>query len=250
MTGRPESRPCWATQAARAICYACGAAADLATHATDPAVRASAKMREDFLTPLAKGWSTDRAVDICNTGVQIHGGMGFMGETAAAQLYLDARILPIYEGTNGIQAMDLIGRKLSINNGAAAAELMEEARQTAREARETNDPRFVSIADRLEDAIDVLGEATEWMIATMRAEREAALYGATAFLRLAGDVAGGFYLTRSALGQRQTDHGDRAIALARFFAEDTLAGAGGHLGPITMASRLGDAVAVLTGVLD
>jgi alkylation response protein AidB-like acyl-CoA dehydrogenase len=239
-----------ATQAARAICYACGAAADLATHATDPAVRASAKMREDFLTPLAKGWSTDRAVDVCNTGVQIHGGMGFMGETAAAQLYLDARILPIYEGTNGIQAMDLIGRKLSINSGAAAAEFMEEARQTAREARETNDPRFVSIADRLEDAIDVLGEATEWMIATMRAEREAALYGATAFLRLAGDVAGGFYLTRSALGQRQTDHGDRAIALARFFAEDTLASASGHLGPITMASRLGDAVAVLTNVLD
>jgi len=239
-----------ATQAARAICYACGAAADLATHATDPAVRASAKMREDFLTPLAKGWSTDRAVDVCNTGVQIHGGMGFMGETAAAQLYLDARILPIYEGTNGIQAMDLIGRKLSINSGAAAAELMEEARQTAREARETNDPRFVSIADRLEDAIDVLGEATEWMIATMRAERETALYGATAFLRLAGDVAGGFYLTRSALGQRQTDHGDRAIALARFFAEDTLASASGHLGPITMASRLGDAVAVLTNVLD
>ncbi len=239
-----------ATQAARAICYACGAAADLATHATDPAVRASAKMREDFLTPLAKGWSTDRAVDVCNTGVQIHGGMGFMGETAAAQLYLDARILPIYEGTNGIQAMDLIGRKLSMNNGAAAAELMEEARQTAREARETNDPRFVSIADRLEDAIDVLGEATEWMIAKMRTERETALYGATAFLRLAGDVAGGFYLTRSALGQRQTDHGDRAIALARFFAEDTLAGASGHLGPITMASRLGDAVAVLTSVLD
>ena len=106
-----------------AICYACGAAADLAEHAADPAVRHAAKLREDLLTPLAKAWSTDRAVDVTNTGVQIHGGMGFMGETAAAQFYLDARITPIYEGTNGIQAIDLVGRKLAMNNGAAMAAL-------------------------------------------------------------------------------------------------------------------------------
>ena len=234
-----------ATQAARSICYACGAAAELAKNATDPTVREAAKMREDFLTPLAKAWSTDRAVDISSAGVQVYGGMGFMAETAAAQLYLDARILPIYEGTNGIQAIDLVGRKLSMNNGAAPAALMADARATAREARQTNDPRLVSVADRLEGALDVFSEATDWMIATMKSSRTTALYGATAYLRLAGDVAGGFYLTRSAIDQRQNGRGDRAIALARFFAEETLASAGGHLGPITMGSRMGDEDAML-----
>lgn len=235
-----------ATQAARAICYACGAAADLAHHSKDPAVREAAKLREDFLTPLAKGWSTDRAVDVTNTGVQIHGGMGFMGETKAAQLYLDARILPIYEGTNGIQAMDLVGRKLSMNNGAAAASLIAEARSCAREARDTNDPRFVALADRLDGALDVFGEATDWMLAAMKNTREAALYGATAYLRLAGDVAGGFYLTRSAIDQRGGEREERAYALARFFAEDTLAGASGHIGSITMGASLAEDLALLT----
>ena len=149
------------------------------------------------------------------------------------------------EGTNGIQAIDLVGRKLSMNNGAAPAALMKDARATAREARETNDPRLVSVADRLEGALDVFSEATDWMIATMRSNRTTALYGATAYLRLAGDVAGGFYLTRSAIDQRQNSRGDRAIALARFFAEETLASAGGHLGPITMGSRMGDEDAAL-----
>ena len=234
-----------ATQAARAICYACGSAADLAHHSKDPAVREAAKLREDFLTPLAKGWSTDRAVDVTNTGVQIHGGMGFMGETMAAQLYLDARILPIYEGTNGIQAMDLVGRKLSMNNGAAAASLIAEARSCAREARGTNDPRFVTLADRLDGALDVFGEATDWMLAAMKNTREAALYGATAYLRLAGDVAGGFYLTRSAIDQRGGEREARAYALAHFFAEDTLAAAGAHIGPITMGARMTDDLALL-----
>ncbi|MEQ1607465.1 MAG: acyl-CoA dehydrogenase [Hyphomonadaceae bacterium] len=234
-----------ATQAARSICYACGAAAELAKHATDPAIREAAKMREDFLTPLAKAWSTDRAVDVANTGVQIHGGMGFMGETAAAQFYLDARILPIYEGTNGIQAIDLVGRKLSMNGGAAAISLMDDVRASAREARETNDPRFVSIAERLEEAVGVFDQATDWMIAAMKSTRESALYGATAYLKLAGDVAGGFYLTRSALDLRHNGHGERAIALARFFAENTLATAHGLMGPITMAARMGKDAALL-----
>ncbi len=234
-----------ATQAARSICYACGAAAELAKHATDPAVREAAKMREDFLTPLAKAWSTDRAVDVANFGVQIHGGLGFMGETAAAQFYLDARILPIYEGTNGIQAIDLVGRKLSMNNGAAAISLMDEIRASAREARETNDPRFVSIAERLEEAVGVFDQATDWIIAAMKSARESALYGATAYLKLAGDVAGGFYLTRSALELRHKGHGERAIALARFFAENSLAAAHGLMGPITMASRVGKDTALL-----
>ncbi len=130
-------------QAARAICYACGAAADLAEHHPDEAVRKANKAREDLLTPLAKAWSTDRSIEVTNLGVQIHGGMGFMSETAAAQYYLDARITPIYEGTNGIQAMDLVGRKLSGDGGAAMAAMLADVRATAREARATNQPKFV-----------------------------------------------------------------------------------------------------------
>lgn len=221
-----------ATQASRAICYACGAAADIAEHAKDAATREAAKLREDLLTPLAKAWSTDRAVDTANTGVQIHGGMGFMSETSAAQLYLDARITPIYEGTNGIQAIDLVGRKLSMNNGAAMAAMLADIRTTAREARATNEPKLVGIADRLDAAAGALDEATQWMIATMKSARETALSGATAYLRLAGDVVGGHYLTQSAIADR-----GQPLALARFYAEDTLSRAPGSVAAVTSAAE-------------
>jgi alkylation response protein AidB-like acyl-CoA dehydrogenase len=219
-------------QAARAICYACGAAADLAEHANDAAVREAAKLREDLLTPLAKAWSTDRAIDVTNAGVQIHGGMGFMSETSAAQFYLDARITPIYEGTNGIQAIDLVGRKLSMNNGAAMAAMLADIRDTAREARATNEPKLVVIADRLDAAAGALDEATQWMIATMKSARETGLSGASAYLRLAGDVVGGHFLTLSAI----TDRGQR-LALAQFYAEDTLSRSPGSVAAITSASE-------------
>ncbi len=221
-----------ATQAARAICYACGAAADIAEYAKDAATREAAKMREDLLTPLAKAWATDRAVDTANTGVQIHGGMGFMSETSAAQFYLDARITPIYEGTNGIQAIDLVGRKLSMNNGAAMAAMLADIRTTAREARATNEPKLVGIAGRLDAAAGALDEATRWMIATMKSARETALSGATAYLRLAGDVVGGHYLTQSAIADR-----GQPLALARFYAEDTLSRAPGSVAGITSAAE-------------
>jgi 3-(methylthio)propanoyl-CoA dehydrogenase len=224
-------------QASRAICYACGAAADLAEHAADDSVRAAAKLREDLLTPLAKGWSTDRAIETTNAGVQIHGGMGFMAETPAAQFYLDARITPIYEGTNGIQAIDLVGRKLSGNNGAAMAALLIDVRATVREARATNDTGFVAIADRIEAAAGALDEATQWMLAAMKGKRDTALSGATAYLRLAGDVAGGHYLTRSALSARGQLDAAQAFALARFFADDTLSRAPGSVAGITAASE-------------
>jgi 3-(methylthio)propanoyl-CoA dehydrogenase len=219
-------------QAARAICYACGAAADVAEHAMDPVTREGAKRREDLLTPLAKAWSTDRAVEATNTGVQIHGGMGFMGETPAAQLYLDARITPIYEGTNGIQAIDLVGRKLSMDNGAAMADMLADIRNTAREARATNDLKLVAIAERLDAAASALDQATQWMTATMKSARETALSGASAYLKLAGDVVGGHFLTLSAISDRE-----RPLALAHFYAEDTLSRAPGTVAAITSASE-------------
>ena len=220
--------------AARAICYACGVAADLAESATDESVRADAKLREDLLTPIAKAWSTDMGVDVASMGVQVHGGMGFMDETLAAQLYKDARIAPIYEGTNGIQAIDLVGRKLSLDNGAAMVRMIEEIDATARQARETNDPQLVQIAERLEGASAALTEATGWMQETMKTSRETALGGATAYLELAGDVIGGHFLARGALAARDGDTLRRGqqTALAGFFAETVLAEAPGRVAGI------------------
>jgi 3-(methylthio)propanoyl-CoA dehydrogenase len=218
--------------AARAICYACGVSADLA-HASDvPSVRSASKAREDLLTPIAKAWSTDMGVDVASLGVQVHGGMGFMSETLAAQLYRDARIAPIYEGTNGIQAIDLVGRKLAGNGGASMRAMLTEIDDTVRQARSTNDPQFVQLAERLWAASKALAEATDWMLARMKdEEQDKALAGATAYLALAGDVIGGHFLARAALAARQEEPDFRArqMALAGFFAETSLASAPGRV---------------------
>lgn len=223
------------TMAARAICYACGVAADLSDAAEDEATREAARLREELLTPIAKAWSTDTGVEMASLGVQIHGGMGFMNETLAAQLYRDARIAPIYEGTNGIQAIDLVGRKLSMAGGRAMSDMIDEVRETARAARETNDPQLGQIADRLVAAADALGEATDWMKAAMKDEREKGLSGATAYLELAGDVIGGHFLTKGALSARADNSAlrGRMTALAGFFAETSLAEAPGRVSGIT-----------------
>ncbi|MHA7899550.1 MAG: acyl-CoA dehydrogenase [Henriciella sp.] len=221
--------------AARAICYATGVAADMAEHAETAEDRETARLREELLTPIAKAWSTDMGVEVASLGVQVHGGMGFMNETLAAQLYRDARIAPIYEGTNGIQAIDLAGRKLSMADGAAMTAMIAEIEQTARDARETNDPNMVQVADRLVAANAALSEATEWMKRTMKEDREVALSGATAYLALAGDVIGGHFLTKGAIEAR-SESGQirgRMTALAGFFAETALAAAPGAVAGIT-----------------
>jgi len=225
--------------AARAICFATGVAADLALVAETPEARESARLREELLTPIAKAWSTDMGVEVASLGVQVHGGMGFMNDTLAAQLYRDARIAPIYEGTNGIQAIDLVGRKLSMADGAAMEAMLADIEQTAREARETNDPNLVQIADRLIEANQALSEATDWMKRTMREDRDVALAGATAYLALAGDVIGGHFLTKGAVEAR-SESGPmrgRMMALAGFFAETSLAGAPGAVASITQGGQ-------------
>ncbi|MEO1474397.1 MAG: acyl-CoA dehydrogenase, partial [Pseudomonadota bacterium] len=234
--------------AARSICYACGIAADLAESGADEQTREDAKLREDLLTPIAKAWSTDMGVDVASMGVQVHGGMGFMDETLAAQLYKDARIAPIYEGTNGIQAIDLVGRKLSIGDGVAMAQMLDEIDVTARDARATNDPQLVQISERLEAASVALKEATDWMRETMKTDKETALGGATAYLELAGDVIGGHFLTRGAIAARTEDATRRGqqLALAGFFAETALAEAPGRVAGVT---RGGDVVQQYTDTL-
>ncbi|MEZ5938767.1 MAG: acyl-CoA dehydrogenase family protein [Hyphomonadaceae bacterium] len=192
--------------AARAICYACAAAADAGDEA-----------REGLLTPIAKAWSTDAGVDAANLGVQVHGGMGFMNETGAAQTYRDARIGPIYEGTNGIQAMDLVGRKLA-DGGAEMLELLDEARETVKLAQASNHPDLVSAAEGLAPAIEQLAAMTGWLVETNKSDREQVLYAATRYQALAGCVTGAHYLVRIALGTGAD--GDKA--LANYFVQDAL----------------------------
>ena len=126
-------------EAARGLCLATAVYADLARLSANPLDRDTARMREDLLTPLAKAWSTDMAVEVASMGLQIHGGMGFIEETGAAQHYRDARILPIYEGTNGIQAIDLMGRKLAIGKGQAVRELVSDMVTTAAALKSADD---------------------------------------------------------------------------------------------------------------
>jgi len=222
--------------AARAICYACGVNADLAEAGDE-----QAGWREEVLVPIAKAWSTDMGVEVASTGVQVHGGMGFMDQTLAAQLYRDARIAPIYEGTNGIQAIDLAGRKLALADGAAMQLLIDDVAGTARAARSTNETQMVHLAERLEAGHAALVEATGWMRETMASDRDTALSGATAYLKLAGDVIGGHFLVRGVLATRSSDlpvtQRNRAMALAGFFAETALASAPGLLAAITGAGR-------------
>lgn len=227
-------------RAARAICYACGAAADEARLAATSSSRNHARLREDLLTPIAKAWSTDRGVEAANINVQIHGGMGFMQETDAAQLYLDARIMPIYEGTNGIQAIDLVSRKLPRDDGAAMKLMVEEIRAGADDALKSGSRQMTAIGESLLSAAAALEETTEWMVRTISAERETALAGASAYLCLAGDVIGGHYLAQLALAAMEAEGTEdcEAVAIAAFFCADTLSGVGGRSGALVKSARI------------
>jgi alkylation response protein AidB-like acyl-CoA dehydrogenase len=193
--------------AARAICLATGVAADLAKHAGTEETRRRWKGREDLFTPIAKAWSTDIGCEVASMGLQIHGGMGFIEETGAAQHYRDARIAPIYEGTNGIQAMDLVGRKLSQDGGQSARDLIADMKLTLAHL-----PRLYSgkPLERFAAAVEAVEDATIWLLDRKAAADGAAdvLAAADAYLKLLGDVIGGWMLARGALYARdQLDGG-------------------------------------------
>ncbi|MGB1463330.1 MAG: acyl-CoA dehydrogenase, partial [Parvibaculales bacterium] len=211
------------TDAARAICYENGVMADLA-HSTGDA---AAKAKNDLLTPISKAFSTDIANEVAAIGVQIHGGMGFVEETGAAQFLRDARILTIYEGTNGIQAMDLVGRKLG--NGDTIKAYISEMKETAETCRQSNNPVLVDVAEKLTNSIDVLEDTTDWLVA-QRGSLDV-LAGATPYLRLFGLVAGCHYLARGAHAVSQNSiepHFDRRkMASAQFYAHNLLSAVGG-----------------------
>ncbi len=204
------------TAAARAISYSCAHAIDMARVSDGDAAKGWQE-RANLLTPVAKAFSTDVGVEAASLGVQVHGGMGFIEETGAASLYRDARIAPIYEGTNGIQAIDLVTRKLPLSGGDAVAAYVGELRDDVEALRASNNPGFGRSADRIAAALDDLDAATAQMLKWLAdGDQASALAGATPYLRLFGLAAGGAYLARGALAG-----GDAArIGLCRFFAEN------------------------------
>jgi alkylation response protein AidB-like acyl-CoA dehydrogenase len=208
------------TRAARAICYATAVALDRARLSADPAARQAAHERASLLTPAAKAFATDVGCEVASLGLQVHGGMGYVEETGAAQHFRDARITPIYEGTNGIQAIDLVTRKLPLAGGVAIKAYLDELRRTVAAIDANNDPAFGWTGMRLGEAIDSLERATAWLQA--RPGQDAALAGATPYLRLFATAAGGTLLAEEALAATRMPAADPAarIAIARFFAEN------------------------------
>jgi acyl-CoA dehydrogenase len=215
------------TQAARAICLVTAKETDVARRAKDPAQRAAASNRVALLTPIAKAFSTDIGCEVASMGVQVHGGMGFIEETGAAQIYRDARILPIYEGTNGIQAMDLVARKLPLEGGKVAADYIAELAKTVQEVKASNRPEFGRMGERLGEAVAALAEASRWMGGSLEKNPDAAMAGATPYLRLFGLASGGVYLARGALAAARNGGQAQPIAIARFFAENIASAAPG-----------------------
>ena len=212
------------TAAARTICYATAVALDISVRASDAKVRSDAAARAALLTPIAKAFSTDIGNEVASLGVQIHGGMGFIEETGAAQHFRDARIAPIYEGTNGIQSIDLLTRKLGVNGGASVWALLDELSDVVKQVEASNDPAFGTTGAKLRDALAALDRTSHWLLEKLGKAPNEALAGATPYLRLFGSTLGGCMLASQALAAR--DLGDtlgdpkRFVTLARFFAEN------------------------------
>jgi len=218
-------------EAARAICMLTASAIDAVKRGEDVE---RYKRREDFLVPIAKAWSTDRAVEVASAGVQVHGGMGFIEETGAAQYYRDARIAPIYEGTNGIQAADLVGRKLG-HDGTAVKELADDIKVFMNSNLPTD---FKVDCEVLEAALTAFSAATDHLLAQKASAPLDVAAAATTYLTLCGDVIGGWLLLKGAVAaHNQMETGDTAwltdrIKLMRVFFAQVLSHASAHLAAI------------------
>lgn len=228
------------TQVARAICYACAHAIDMTNIADDDEGRTFWNERAGLLTPIAKALSTDFGVEVASLGVQIHGGMGYIEETGAAQHLRDARIAPIYEGTNGIQSIDLVMRKLPLSGGTQINGFIAELKVIADEVAASNRPEFGATADRLNASIRDLEEATDFMLSAQAEGRIAdALSGATPYLRVAGLSLGGALLAKGALrsvSEPAARLAERTL-LARSFCETVLGETAGLKSDIVLSAE-------------
>jgi 3-(methylthio)propanoyl-CoA dehydrogenase len=228
------------TEAARALAYAGAAAADHGYHAADQAVRSQQQGVYEFLVPIIKGWSTELSVEVASLGVQVHGGMGFIEETGAAQYYRDARILPIYEGTTAIQANDLIGRKTLRDGGATARSILEQVAATVASLQARTEPAAEAMAKHLARGHDALENVVAFVLANFKSDPNAVFAGSVPYLKLAGIVLGGWQMARALLVALEKQAEDRAfytakIATAHFYADHVLSQASGLEASITSA---------------
>ncbi len=217
-------------EASRALSYVTAAAFDGAHHHPDEATRNAHQAFYEFMVPIVKGWSTELSIDVTSTGVQVHGGMGFIEETGAAQYYRDARILTIYEGTTAIQANDLVGRKTIRDGGAFAKRLIAQVRDTAAELGQAGSDDLKAIGKRLSEASAALEDVVEFIASNGKSDIKAAFAGSVPYLKMAGVVFGGWQMGRAALaaaGKLSSGAGDASfyqakITTARFFADHFL----------------------------
>jgi alkylation response protein AidB-like acyl-CoA dehydrogenase len=221
-------------EATRALAYVVAAAHDTAIHHPDGEVRKANQAFVDLMIPVVKGWSTESGVSMASIGVQVHGGMGYVEETGAAQHLRDAQISTIYEGTTGIQANDLIGRKMAREGGATLKAVIGMMRALDADLAQQPGAHFAAIRRRFSAAVDALAEAGDWLVATYGTDVRAASAGAVPFLMLLGTVAGGWQMARAALiAQARIDAGDddpfyaAKIVTSRFYADHVLSQAAG-----------------------
>jgi 3-(methylthio)propanoyl-CoA dehydrogenase len=215
------------TEAARALAYVAAGESDRAHRDPDEAARARHQARYEYLVPIVKGWSTELSLEVTSLGVQVHGGMGFIEETGAAQFYRDARILPIYEGTTAIQANDLIGRKTLRDGGAAAKALLADIAQTVDALGAHEGAPFEPMRKHLALGQEALASVVDFVLAKAKNDPNAVFAGSVPYLKLAGIVLGGWQMARAMLASQrlmQEDpkfHGAK-IATAQFFAQHVL----------------------------
>jgi 3-(methylthio)propanoyl-CoA dehydrogenase len=232
------------TEATRAVAYVTAAAIDNAHRHPDAEARKRHNAFVDFMIPIVKGWSTEIAQEVTYLGVQVHGGMGFIEETGAAQYYRDARIITIYEGTTGIQANDLLGRKTARDGGAVASAVAAEIDKIAAKLASHRDPALSAIGMQLAASAADLQAAIAWLVPAFGPQTRAAHAVAVPYLKLWGIVAGGWQLARGALvaheqlanGRGNAEFLRAKIATARFYAECLLPQSSGFARAITHGS--------------
>jgi alkylation response protein AidB-like acyl-CoA dehydrogenase len=215
------------TEASRALAYVAAAHCDIAHRHADEATRVEHQAIYEYLVPIVKGWSTELSIDVTSLGVQVHGGMGFIEETGAAQYYRDARILPIYEGTTAIQANDLIGRKTVRDGGKVAKSLLAGVAETVEALGAQQGPAFESMKKYLAQGHRSLSTVVDFVVTNTKSDPNAVFAGSVPYLKLAGIVLGGWQMARALLvaaGKRDEDpsfYGAK-IATAQFYAEHVL----------------------------
>ena len=215
-------------EAMRALAYTTAAAMDFAHKSGNPVERKRHQAYVDLMIPVVKGWSTETGIEIASLGVQVHGGMGFVEETGAAQYLRDARITTIYEGTTGIQAMDLVGRKIAREGGETAKQWLAELKTFDAGLARSKHPDVQAFRNQFSPGVQALADCVEFIVASSAKDPRPAFAGAVPFLKLMGIVAGGWQMGRAALAaERKLQTGDTKfleakIATARFYADHVL----------------------------